>query len=89
MEDVESQKRGMVILIWPGMSESVTPSSSSVLANIQDRGFALDVQMSTPLRIVCVHFGNAKSPILRFVKTLMVGFMEKRFQARFNIVTGE
>jgi len=88
MEDAESQKRGMVILIWPGMSESVAPSSSSMLANIQDRGFAFDVQMSTPLRIVCVHFGNAKSPILSFVKALMVGFLEKRFRARFNIITG-
>ena len=85
-EDIESQKKGMVMMIWPGVCDSITPSNAGILTNLMDRQTTLDVQASLPLRIVCVHFGYAKWLLLKLARR----FILKMFQdkTRFNIITG-
>lgn len=88
-EDIESQKRGVVILVWPGISESMSQSSLGTFASIYTRqhiDFAF--QMSLPLRIVCFHFGSTSSPLLRFARMMLVAVMLKQTRVRFNIITG-
>lgn len=88
-EDIETQKMGFVILIWPGMCQSVTPSNAGLFDSLSDRKTAADLQMGMPLRVVCVHFGNASSPLLRLAKILLVTMMHEHSRLRFNIMTGE
>eukprot|EP00531_Pseudo-nitzschia_arenysensis_P001892 CAMPEP_0116146866 /NCGR_PEP_ID=MMETSP0329-20121206/17413_1 /TAXON_ID=697910 /ORGANISM="Pseudo-nitzschia arenysensis, Strain B593" /LENGTH=520 /DNA_ID=CAMNT_0003642683 /DNA_START=86 /DNA_END=1648 /DNA_ORIENTATION=- len=87
-EDVETQKVGFVILIWPGMCQSVTPSNTGLFDSIYDRRAASDLQMGIPLRVVCIHFGNASSPLLRLARMLLVTMMHEHSRLRFNIITG-
>lgn len=88
-EDLETQKSGCVMLIWPGLCQSVTPSNAGIFDSINDRKSAIDVQTGIPLRVACVHFGNASSPLLRLARILLVTMMNKYSRLRFNIITGE
>ena len=88
-EDIESQKKGVVILIWPGMCQSVTSSNIRLLESLNDRRRAILLQNGVPMRVVCIHFGSASSPLLRFVRILLVTVMQERSRSRFHISTGE
>ena len=88
-EDVETQKKGFVILIWPGTCQSITPSSSGMFESIYNRKHSFDVQMALPVRVVCIHFGNASSPLLRLARIMLVALMHEQSRLRFNLITGE
>jgi hypothetical protein len=84
-EDVESQKRGLVILIWPGMCGSIPPSKSG---STVDRRLGNDFQMAIPLRVVSIQFGYESSKLLKFARILLVALMQKAIRVRFNIIDG-
>ncbi len=88
-EDLETQKSGIVMMIWPGMCQSVTPSNAGIFDSINNRNSASDLQKGIPLRVACVHFGNASSPLLRIARILLVTMMHEHSRLRFNIITGE
>lgn len=87
-EDVESQKRGFVILVWPGMCDSVKPSKVGILPSVDNRRKAMEVQNALPMRFVCMHFGFADSPLMKVVKIVLVSFMIRNYRQRFNLITG-
>lgn len=87
-EDVESQKRGIVVMVWPGRLESSSVSDSGFHLSIHGRQKAIEVQMAFPLRLVCMHFGYASSPLLKLARIFLVAIMEHQSRVRFNSITG-
>ena len=88
-EDIETQKSGFVLLVWPGMCKSVTPSNAGIFGSFPSQKTMTDLQKGIPLRTVCGHFANARSPLLRIARVLLVTSMINRNRLRFNIITGE
>jgi len=86
-DDVESQKRGLVILIWPGMCESIPPSKSGI-TNDRLLRIGNDFEMAIPLRVVSIQFGYESSKLLKFARILLVAIMQKGNRVRFNIIDG-
>jgi len=86
-EDVESQKRGVVMLLWPGMSDSASSTGTNYI-NVFERKLVMYFQNSLPMRLVAIHFGLLDSPILKFVRAVVVTLMEGHMRTRLNIITG-
>lgn len=87
-EDVESQKRGFALLLWPGVYEPLQRSTSNIFASVVHRQAAVETQSAFPLRFVCAHFGTADSPIMKLVKVYLVSIMKNNNRSRVNIITG-
>jgi len=89
-EDVESQKNGLVMLIWPGICEHLTKLAEGFsLENfVVSKQYSYRLQMSLPLRIVAFHFGYEPSPLLRLGRAMILTIMKKTIRIRINILTG-
>ena len=87
-EDVETQKRGVVVMVWPGTLESYSVSGSGFYFPIHGRQHAIEFQMAFPLRLVCMHFGYASSPLFKLMRIFLVAIMEHQSRVRFNSITG-
>jgi len=87
-EDVESQKRGFVALVWPGMCNSVQPSNLGIFTSVVNRRRAMELQSAFPLRFVCMHCGFTNSPLMKVVKVLIVSILKNNNRPRFNLITG-
>ena len=85
-EDVESQKNGIVVMLWPGKCPSISHSNEGILSTLMNRKVASDLQMALPLRVVCIHFGLESSPLSRLVKKIIVSNVQQK--TRFNVLTG-
>mmetsp|Transcript_3694 Transcript_3694/g.9666 ORF Transcript_3694/g.9666 Transcript_3694/m.9666 type:complete len:520 (+) Transcript_3694:162-1721(+) len=85
-EDVESQKKGFVIMIWPGDCDVIKPTNDGIMSTILDGQVVVDVQAAFSLRIVCVHFGYERSRLLSLARRFVVRFFQHK--TRLNIITG-
>lgn len=87
-EDIESQKKGLVIVVWPGMCHSVTPSNSNFLFTLQHRGLAVSAQNGIPMRLIGVHFANPSTPLMRLIRLFLITFMQDKYRSRASVLTG-
>jgi hypothetical protein len=82
-EDVDTQRNGIVIVIWPGSADVrfSTPNSKEHVEGY--RIFA-----SVPMRVCCMHFCFRDQPIYRLMKAGLVLMLGEQ-KTRFRLLVGE
>lgn len=83
-EDVESQRKGVVFLVWPGANSSVRNIPSQ-----KDRLLHMQCNDAAPIRIAAVHFCFPNEPFFHFLRSIMTMTMGVTYRLRLKFHVGE
>lgn len=83
-EDVESQQKGVVFLVWPGTSQSIKniPCQKERMLHMKCNGAA-------PIRIAAVHFCFPNEPFYHFLRSIHAMSMGRAYRLRLKFHVGE
>jgi len=83
-EDVESQQKGVVFLVWPGPNESL-----GRIPNPTDRSLHQKCNDAAPIRIVAVHFCVPNKPFFHLLRSIMTFTLGLHYRLRLRFHVGE
>jgi len=83
-EDVESQQKGVVFLVWPGTTRSVRNIPSQ-----KDRVLHMKCNDAAPIRIAAVHFCFPNEPFYHFLRSIMTMTLGMNYRLRLKFHVGE
>mmetsp|Transcript_25093 Transcript_25093/g.69213 ORF Transcript_25093/g.69213 Transcript_25093/m.69213 type:complete len:439 (-) Transcript_25093:1688-3004(-) len=83
-EDVESQQKGVVFLVWPGPNES-----PGRIPNPTDRSLHQKCNDAAPIRIVAVHFCVPNKPFFHLLRSIMTFTLGLHYRLRLRFHVGE
>ena len=83
-EDVESQQKGVVFLVWPGGSQSIKNIPSQ-----KDRTLHMKCNDAAPIRIAAVHFCFPNEPFYHFLRSIMTMTLGQSYRLRLKFHVGK
>ena len=83
-EDVESQQKGVVFLVWPGGSQSIKNIPSQ-----KDRILHQKCNDAAPIRIAAVHFCFPNEPFYHFLRSIMTMTLGRSYRLRLKFHVGK
>ncbi len=83
-EDVESQRKGVVFLVWPGANSSVRNIPSQ-----KDRLLHMQCNNAAPIRITAVHFCFPNEPFFHFLRSIMTMTLGITYRLRLKFHVGK
>lgn len=82
-EDLDTQRNGVVIVIWPGPADMKLASP-----NRKEHVEGSRIFDSVPMRLCCMHFCFRDTPLYRLIKAGLVMMLGEQ-KARFRLLVGE
>jgi hypothetical protein len=83
-EDVESQQKGVVFLVWPGNTSSMRNIPSQ-----KDRTLHVKCNDAAPIRIAAVHFCFPNEPFFHLLRSVMAMTLGINYRLRLKFHVGE
>ena len=83
-EDVESQQKGVVFLVWPGPTDGMRQ-----IPNQTDRTLHDKCNAASPIRIAAVHFCLPNTPFFHLLRSIMAMTLGKAYRLRLKFHVGE
>lgn len=83
-EDVESQQKGVVFLVWPGDSANVRN-----IPNQRDRTLHIKCNDAAPIRLAAVHFCFSNEPFFHLLRSIMAMTLGAVYRLRLKFHVGE
>jgi len=83
-EDVESQQKGVVFLVWPGPTEGVRN-----IPNQTDRTLHMKCNEASPIRLAAVHFCYPNTPFFQLLRSIMAMTLSMTYRLRLKFHVGE
>ena len=83
-EDVESQQKGVVFLVWPGNS-----ASFKTIPNQTDRSLHMKCNNAAPLRIAAVHFCFPNALFYHMLRSIYAMTLNQSYRLRLKFHVGK
>jgi len=83
-EDVESQQKGVVFLVWPGNT-----TMARNIPNQRDRALHMKCNNAAPIRIAAVHFCYPNASFFHLLRSIMAMTMSVSYRLRLRFHVGE
>lgn len=83
-EDLESQRKGVVFLVWPGNFANVRK-----IPNQRDRALHTKCNDAAPIRVAAVHFCFPNEPFFHLLRSIMAMTMSLTYRLRLKFHVGE
>jgi len=83
-EDLESQQKGVVFIVWPGSS-----SSARNIPSQSDRELHKKCNAAAPIRVAAVHFCYPDEPFFHILRSVMAMTMSITYRLRLKFHVGE
>jgi len=83
-EDVESQRKGVVFLVWPGKNSSIRNIPSQ-----KDRLLHMQCNDAAPIRLAAIHFCFPNEPFFHFLRSIMTMTLGMTYRLRLKFHVGE
>lgn len=83
-EDVESQQKGVVFLVWPGNNSHVKNIPSQ-----KDRALHMKCNAAAPIRITAVHFCFPNEPFFHLLRSIMAMTLGLTYRLRLKFHVGK
>uniref|UniRef100_A0A7S4AGI2 DUF6824 domain-containing protein n=1 Tax=Pseudo-nitzschia australis TaxID=44445 RepID=A0A7S4AGI2_9STRA len=82
-EDIESQQKGVIFLVWPGTD------GMRQIPNQTDRTLHDKCNAASPIRIAAVHFCLPNTPFFHLLRSIMARTLGKTYRLRLKFHVGE
>lgn len=83
-EDVESQQKGVVFLVWPGPTEGARSIPNQI-----DRALHMKCNEASPIRLAAVHFCYPNTPFFQLLRSIMTMTLNMTYRLRLKFHVGE
>jgi hypothetical protein len=83
-EDIESQQKGVVFLVWPGNNSHARNTPSE-----KDRALHTKCNAAAPIRVVAVHFCLPDEPFFHLLRSIMAMTLGMTYRLRLKFHVGE
>jgi hypothetical protein len=81
MEDVESQQKGIVFVLWPGPKDTPFP-------NPRDHFEGRRVLDAVPCRVVAIHIAFPDTPVFHVIRSVVALILRKEDRLRIKLHSG-
>jgi hypothetical protein len=86
--DVETQQKGVVFLVWPTINKEGT-TISQMIPNQTDRKLHIKCNEAAPIRICAVHFCFPNTPVFHLLRSVMTMTLGVSYRNRLKFHVGE